>query len=342
MREKPGREDWQKLYDVMEEFYELEPWKRMDELNLFALVYEDQTVYVNVLGGDVEQPGFAAYEGRDGLMTYMMFRDSEVLNISDEFAVLSLSRIYCYFDEQETAGIEQKAAAEELGLKEDPAFGSVTTLKQGYMPVTPDKEEMQRFTRYMEDFITAYVEYCHHNVTVHFEDAECFAWHVKERKAEAMLLPVQGFEYEELDLQDREILDELLAIEQTKTRIEMGYAYLNVPITHTDAGELRDWFGNHIMVITADRDTGSPYGVVMAKSVEDLSFRLAEELIHYIYDWGRPAQVSAADEISRAALEGVCDQLNIDFVMRDLDQIPRLAVEFPDYLREDIQERTQS
>lgn len=146
-------EDWKKLYLLADRFKEMQPWRWMSDIDLFA-IYDHasgQTGYCSVMGQADQHYGLAIYIGDQGLYTLVKILDDTITD--DE--LIDQHMISLSFENREDLHPHEYQLIKELGLryrgkKQWPSFQSY---RPGMYPWKLNKQEIQFAIKVLEQAI---------------------------------------------------------------------------------------------------------------------------------------------------------------------------------------------
>ena len=155
MRKEATLEEWGKLYDLAEQYAQMKPWNWLANEEIVCVsIPDEERVYFSVMGNGGLEYGFGMYIGD------LAFREMQ-LQINDpageEYSLYMQNCIVMFIDDKEMVPPEQMEILRELGR----SYGKgrkwiyFENHARGYFPYIPDRQDVQKTTRYLEALISA-------------------------------------------------------------------------------------------------------------------------------------------------------------------------------------------
>lgn len=315
MRTEATIEQWKDLYEVATRIKELKPWENFWDLDIICLSEDnlENAAYVSILGKGGGCYGIAVYEGYKGFNDFLMLTMQERMNLSVDFAMFSQNNLTCYWGNREELSTAQRNTIKELGYKYrgKNQWLYFMSFAEGYYPYNMDKDEVLRMTQYLETLEEALIYYKEQGVRVDFEEGNMYLYSKsrdgKEPVGQAAALPFNSFQFGNLVITDEELLRELKQVPGTKGTLEVDIVYLGARVD--DKKYKRP--GNPRICILADHKSGMILKTEMVEPDDDANVVLAEELMDFIFSYGRPKELWVRNIIVEAALDQICDVAGI-------------------------------
>ena len=324
MREEATLEQWKLLYETATRIKELKPWEKFWDMDLIGISNgdEDDTVFYSILGRGGECYGIAVYEGFEGLNSFLMLTMQEKLNLSTEYAMFNQKNLTCYWGNREELTDKQRKIIKELGYKYrgKNQWLYFMSFEPGYFPYNMDKEEVLRMSEYMQNLELALKCYYEENEQVDFEHGNMFYVVMEEDKKifshGEVPLPFTTFQFGNLLITDEELLSNLSQVPKCNAVLEADVSVLGVSV----ADKKYERPANPTLSLLGDANTGTIIKFEMLEPEDDAIVMLAEILIGFIFQFGKPKEVRVTNVIVEAGLEQICDVCGIK-----LRRVKRLA-----------------
>ena len=119
MTEKsPGFDDWKKLYNTALKIKAIEPWKYMEECELFAVQEPetDKIGFVSIMGSIGEHYAISVYLEEKGFYGFMDFKQSRINRFSYQ-KLIEIPQLQVSFEDHNQLHSKDRAVIRKLGLK---------------------------------------------------------------------------------------------------------------------------------------------------------------------------------------------------------------------------------
>ena len=153
---EPTSAEWQALYKTAADFREIEPWKWVEETDLFGVQdpVTGEVGYCCVMGELGEVLGMAVYLGTRGLNAYRMIRD-EVITLEDSDFMFVQDCLLVSFENKSALDKEDRDLIRQLGVKAKGkrAWPMFRRHEPGYFPWFLEPEDVQFLTLVLQQAI---------------------------------------------------------------------------------------------------------------------------------------------------------------------------------------------
>lgn len=315
MRTEATIEQWKDLYEVATRIKELKPWEEFWDLDIICLSEGDleNAAYISILGKGGGCYGIAVYEGYEGFNDFLMLTMQEQMNLSVDFAMFSQNNLTCYWGNREELSTAQRNTIKELGYKYrgKNQWLYFMSFADGYYPYNMAQDEVLRMTQYLEMLEEALIYYKEQGVQVDFEEGNMYLYSKsrdgKDLVGQAAALPVTSFQFGSLMLTDEDVLGELKQLPRAKGTLEADIVYVGARVDD----KKYDRPGNPRICILADHKSGMILKAEMVEPDEDANVVLVEELMDFMFSYGRPKKIWVSNVIVGAAIDQICDVAGI-------------------------------
>ena len=151
----PSLEQWKRLYELMDEIKELEPWEYMYEHNLFGIQFpeKDNLGFVSVMGNLGEHFAIAVYMGKKGLDGFLTMQRVGYRLTPD--IVLQVPQLQASLEDREMITPEDRKVIKQLNLKfrGEKAWPQFRSYRPGCFPWYLEKEEAQMLIHGLEQLM---------------------------------------------------------------------------------------------------------------------------------------------------------------------------------------------
>ncbi len=315
MRKEAVLKEWEKLYDTATRIKARKPWEKFWDMDIIGITRgnEEDTVFFSILGRGGDCYGVSAYEGFEGLNTFLMLAMQQSMNVSSEFAMYHQKNLSCYWGNREELSNAQRKIIKDLGYKYrgKNQWLYFMSFEPGYDPYNLDKDEVLRMSQYMHDLELALTYYQENTISVDFEKGNMF--HVILDDKDNVVcgreepLPFVTFQFGSLCIDDEELLSELKTVPHCDAVLEADVSAPGMSV----ADKKYDRPANMALALLGDANSGMMLKFEMVRPKENGVVILAEILIGFIFQFGAPREVRVSNEIIEAGLEQICDVCGI-------------------------------
>ena len=334
-------EQWKKLYEVTENIKKLAPWEALHESQRITILLpgRDEPVYIVVMGNGGITYGIGIYPGYDSLrrLHKMIEGESDKLNIS---AALEQHCINLYFCDREELEPKDKKVIKELGLKfrgkkQWPYFRS---MKPGFMPWHINQDEAELTIAALQNFVMAFLSYATDGLEVDFENGETLlrfydsdsdTWYNTNVE-----MPPTPSVTPKLVIRDDLLCARLKRKKKNHAKLSFTLTYLPMPIQENK--NYRPILPR--IAILSDEVNGLIIDKAIETGYEAIGEAIAEMIINYVTEHGRPISIAVSGEDTRNYIEDFAAKLNIKLVEDETlgsitnQLISMMAMMEPDYL----------
>ncbi len=311
MRKEASLEQWKVLYEAATRIKELKPWEKFWDMDLICVRNGDEkdAAFYSILGRGGDCYGIAVYEGYEGLNSFMMLAMQESMNLTPQYAMFNQKNLTCYWGNREELTNKQRKIVKDLGYKYrgKNQWLYFLSFEPGYFPYNMDEEEVVRMGRYLQDLESALVYYDEADIQVDFEHGNMFLFSFGEDKKSWSFgeeaLPFTTFQFRSLVITDDKLLSDMGKMPGCDAVLEAEVSVLGARVSD----EKYDRPANPALSLLGDARTGMMIKFEMVKPDEDAVITLAEMLVGFILQYGRPREVRVSNMIVEAGLEQICD-----------------------------------
>ena len=140
------------MYETATRIKERKPWDKFWDMDIIGITRgnEDDTVFFSILGRGEDGYGVSAYEGFEGLNTFLMLAMQESMNLFSEYAMYHQKCLSCYWGNREELSNAQRKTIKDLGYKYrgKNQWLYFMSFEPGYYPYNLDKDEVLRMSQY--------------------------------------------------------------------------------------------------------------------------------------------------------------------------------------------------
>jgi hypothetical protein len=151
----PTLDDWRRAYELAARVKAMEPWRFMDETDIFGVKdpKSKRLGFVSVMGGLGEHFAVAVYLGADGLCSFWNARDADVTAYPE--AVMEAPQLQLSFEERKFLVERDNELIAELGLrfKGRNAWPLFRSYQAGFVPWHLDASELRWLNVVLEQFL---------------------------------------------------------------------------------------------------------------------------------------------------------------------------------------------
>jgi hypothetical protein len=315
MRKEASLEQWKVLYEAATRIKELKPWELFWDMDLIGIRNgaEEDTVFYSILGRGGDCYGIAVYEGYEGLNSFLMLAMQESLKLKPEYAMFNQKTLTCYWGNRDELTDKQRKTIKDLGYsyRGKNRWLYFISYEPGYFPYNMDEAEVLRMSTYLQDLELALHYYNATDIEIDFEHGNMFLFSFgKDKKTwnfgEAQL-PFTSYCYGNLTIEDEKFLDRLKKTPRCAAVLEADVAVSGVAVK----AEEYDRPVNPALVLLGDAGTGAIINFEMSKPDDDSIAKLAEIVVDFIFQYGRPKEIRVSNVIVEAGLEQICEVCNI-------------------------------
>lgn len=315
MRKEASLEQWKVLYETATRIKELKPWEKFWDQDIIGIQYEkeEDTVFFSILGRSGECYGIVAYEGYEGLNSFLMLTMQDHMNLSVDYAMFNQRNLTCYWGNRDELTDKQRKIIKNLGYsyRGKNQWLYFLSFEPGYYPYNLDSEEVIRLTEYYQDLEMALRYYDDVNMNVDFESGNMFLFSFgKDKKTwnfgEAPL-PFTAFQYGSLIITDEKLLADLAGVSKCKVVLEAEVSVMRAKVN--DKKYSRP--ANPAIALLGDLKSGMVISAEMTEPDDDPVVVLADSLIKFIFKYGAPKEICVTNVIVEAGLRQICDVCGI-------------------------------
>lgn len=315
MRKEASLEQWKVLYEAATRIKELKPWEKFWDMDLIGVRNgaEEDTIFYSILGRGGDCYGIVVYEGYEGLNSFLMLTMQKSMNLKPEYAMFNQRNLACYWGNRAELTDKQRKIIKDLGYsyRGKNQWLYFLSFEPGYYPYNMDEAEVLRMSTYLQDLELALRYYDKTDIEVDFEQGNMFllsfgkdkkTWNFGEEP-----LPFTAFQFENLIITDDELLSNMKKAPGCDAVLEADVAILGASV----ADKKYDRPANPALPLLGDAETGTILKFEMLQPDDDPVVMLAEIVIGFIFQYGRPKEIRVSNVIVEAGLEQICDVCSI-------------------------------
>lgn len=165
-------ETWKQIYTLGEELFRLEPWKVLNETDLFGVQSPDtgKEYYISMIGSDGVAFGIMAYQGTDAILRFLNIQAYDEPPQPGE--ILAMPYLMLLLTEPENIDEFQLLMIEQYGLFNNCSGKMLPHLTHnipGLLPATPEKESITDFIHILRESINVITRAIISKVFIHPE-----------------------------------------------------------------------------------------------------------------------------------------------------------------------------
>ena len=130
---------WKMLYKICKQIYELRPWEKLYETEIFGVMIpeHEEPYFVSIMGSKKEMFGIAVYIGNKALQRFLSMQDQD-LNFPPE-TVLTIPQFLLSWDEKDIISPDQLIIMDKSGFdfEDQQLFPHLQFISPGFVPHTP-------------------------------------------------------------------------------------------------------------------------------------------------------------------------------------------------------------
>lgn len=311
---KPTQAQWAKLYEAAAALKQMAPWQALYDMDIITLLLpdRDEPVFCSVMGRAGECFGIGVYPGFSSLYPLQRMASSKS-GLPAAMSAFSQDCLMCYYGDREEVRPEDRAVMQALGLKFRGRNQWIyfRSMKPGFLPWFLDAPQVTLMTQALQNLAMACSYILSGKIEIDFEAGETLLRFYSSQQGEwlnaAAPLPLGPHNEAYLEIQDEVLVARLKKQPRNTAKLELDAFYLPMPVQEkkTDAPRL-PW-----MVVLADRPQRRPVDQHLLAPGETMENILADMLVQFILDEGRPAAVYVRDEQMGFLLEDTCKRIGI-------------------------------
>lgn len=315
MRKEATLQEWKRLYEIALKLKEIKPWEYFWDIDLITLALPDldEPCFCSVMGRGGACTGIGFYFGYDSINGFMNIVENE--GIPGPQLIRYQNCQVAYFGDRQELEKQDYNIIKELGyhFRGRNQWLYFRSYKVPYAPYLLDRDEVKMLTKAFDQLYEAVCEYIEKEIKVDFESQETLLHSYENNcwttKAAPLKIPAQSLP--RLVLKDDLLMLKLKKRPKTRAVLEMDILYCIISLVH-------EAFDRPLLPrIAAMADSGS--GLMLEHTLLDPDdspdITLANLLIDFILNNGRPEAVYMRDVFCAAALKDLCDRLGVPLLI---------------------------
>lgn len=324
MNKKATEDEWQKLYTLALKYQKKEPWKTYRDTDLFYIRFSpEDTGYFTILGRGGACIGCNLFLGEEGFQDIMGIIHAEELELPIEYIMREQNCISMFIDDPAAIPQEQCRVIRSLG----PDFCGENewiyfeSYEKGCFPCLPSGQEVQIYTKYLEQLLKAidYIE--EHSCKVNFDYGEIFEYFLENGNWKGNPLSIVECDYilPQLQLADEiQILSLKKAAEKkNKEVLELDMFYTDLAVTDERSKKKR----NQKIAVMVNHNSCQIVSQHLIEPQEDDRQVLPSILADWIMNNGAPAGILVENRLVEALVRSVCEMAGIPLQIASLEGV---------------------
>ncbi len=313
-----------RLFELTNEIAKLEPWQWLMNIELIWIEPKgcDEPYFVSIMGYEGACYGISTYIGELGLSDFYMI-SHEDLSLSNSYIMSDMNCLTCYFANEDELDDETLWQLEESGVvpyQRDRYF-YYTSMKRRFFPTDLNDEEIETLVNVYEGLYVALKDWLNDksvdpdwemNEVIHAKEEED-GWHLS-------VCPIPYIErtYDEIKMED-DYIKSISKKERNGAVLAIELVYFNIPV-HDDNNRTERPI-NPLWLIVQDYGTGEYIETSFIDFEENEEEHVIEFLCEYIEENGIPSIIVFHNPYIEAAIQDICEKLEIDLAYDDLEDI---------------------
>lgn len=323
MRKEATLEQWRELYEVATRIKERKPWEKLWDMDLIGVRdgAEEDTVFFSTLGRGGDCYGIVAYEGYEGLHSFLMLAMQQRLNLSSQYVMQRQRNLTCYWGNRDELSAKQRKTIKDLGYsyRGKNQWLYFMSYEPGYFPFNLDADEVERMTRHLCDLEIALEAYDNLDTAVDFSEGNMFLLSFsKDRKkwsAKEEPLPFCTFEYGQVVIEDEILCRKLAKAPKCNAILEVDIMAMMASLSD----KRYDRPANPVLVLLGEAVSGMILKFEMTQPEDDPIMVTVSIVSDFILQCGAPQAIHVLNEVIAEGLSYLCELCGISlFVVDDL------------------------
>ena len=236
-------EEWTRLFTLMQQLYELKPWKWMTEAHMFAIKDpETDTIgYVSMMGELGEHTAVAVYFGNEGIHGYRVLQN--LAQKIDMQTFMEIPHIQASFEDRDLLDDKDRKRIKQLGFKfrGKGAWPLIRSFHPGYWPWFPEPWERKFLCHVLEQTLEMAQRVKENPEMLYFDDSYKFLIRIPDVKKDSItwkddvINAPSDFERKLPFIIDEDILFHIRALSEGNQKLELDLIQLPSPVRDNNA-----------------------------------------------------------------------------------------------------------
>ncbi len=324
LEDKKETGEWRKLFELMIEIKELQPWTWMYEDEIFAIRDPDtnKTVFVSVMGELGEHISIAAYMGDEGIYGFWSLQEAAP-NITEEM-FMEIPQLQASFENRSMLHPRDLARIKKLGLKfrGKSSWPMIRSFRPGYFPWFPESWERKFMIHVLEQTIIMakrlkedpdlFEKYNDGEFLIRIPDTGTEVINWQDSVIQVPPPSPRAIHYG-INIED---MEELKSLPLTDITFETDLVFL--PSVVEEKG-INPYYSYLLMII--DPESGMIIGneiLIPVPSLEEMWKTVPQHLVNTLIRTGnRPKELHVQSELIAGLIEQLAGDLGIDLQLKD-------------------------
>lgn len=313
---------WQDLYNVTQQWNELQPWKYVESDDWFKICFEnEESIYCTIMGHAGNCIGLSIYFGDEGYADLSSISMDPIDSTVTKYLMYDQTSLTFYMGDREEVPTPQKRIIKELNLKfrgrgNWPYFISY---KKRYFPKHINDEQVLVITKVMKKLIEIVKVYNNNKIDVKFSEDEIIGAYQKNNQwsYEALCLPEQIDKFASVELEDENIIDQMNSAPKNYRGLIIDLVFLNISISDKNFSRPI----NSLMFIVIDEESQMIIATHLLEPEEDEISLVLSFLIDYILKEGKPDRIFIRNPAIWSAIINICENCDLELIVTPLQMV---------------------
>ncbi len=320
---KSDLKQWEKLYHLTLEIYDLAPWDIFGDITLLSIKTDDlsEEKYLSFMGNEGGEKGISVYSGLDGYSDYCQMYN-ENLRVSTEFLLSDQNCLMAYWTEEKDIDQDTLEIMKELGIDDSVEKNCVyfRSFEKRFFPMNLNITEVKELIQVYEDLLWALQIIREENLMWEEDEMLCVDKDREGWKIYPCPYPMEEYwRYPILRFEEPEI-DKLKQFPKNDLELAVDLNYLFVPIFD----EEYDKPLNPLAFLFYDLKTDQVLGFDLIRPDEDEADLVMNVFLDFIHGEGCPNRIYARNPYVLSWFSELCDELGIELVIDEIEEVDEL------------------